>query len=50
MWMLKLFELILGVIYLAFLITEIFIPLAKSTPLFPSFRKKQTETNKGDTK
>lgn len=50
MLMLELFELLVGLIYLVFLITEVFIPLAKSTPLFPSFRKTKTKTNKGDTK
>lgn len=42
MLMLKLFELVIGILYLAFLISEVFIPLAKSSPLFPSFRENKT--------
>lgn len=39
MMLLKIFELVFSVLYVAFLVTEIFIPLARSSPLFPTFRK-----------
>lgn len=41
MLMLRLVELFFSILYIAFLISEIFIPMAKSLPLFPSFRKKE---------
>lgn len=46
MFMLKVIELVLVIFYVAFMITEIFIPLAKSLPLFPSFRKDETKIKK----
>ena len=38
MMLLRIFELVFVVLYIGFLITEVFIPMAKSLPLFPSFR------------
>lgn len=48
MGLLRVFEVVIVVFYLLFLVSEIFIPLARSTPLFPTFRndsKKKEKTN-----
>lgn len=47
MFALKLFELFFTILWLAFMLSEIVIPMAKQSPMFPSFRKNEvTKTKK----
>lgn len=51
MMLLKLFECFFVVLFLAFLITEVIIPMSRSLPPFPSFNKKtedETKKKKGE--